>query len=1279
MPDEHLVNSGNKELPDSKTASSHDHHFNATLPLDATEDVGETPRVPGFIELQEIGRGGMGRVYRAREVDLDRDVAVKILHVRYKDQEDSIARFKDEARITGQLQHPGIPAVHRVGTLADGRPYLAMKLIKGNTLQSLLKARVDVMSDQGRFLAAFEQVCQAVGYAHAHRVLHRDLKPQNVMVGAFGEVQVMDWGLAKILPKVKHEKELDERVVSDLDETRIIGAGERDSETQTGSVLGTPAYMPPEQAGGENARVDERSDVFGLGAILCVILTGQPPFTGQDVAAVRLAAIRGSVTDAFARLDACGAQSELVELAKKCLSPEQSSRPINGAEVAQIVADLRAGAEQRARQAELAHATEIVQSAEERKRRRVQFALASIVLTFLLVTAAAIGWYREDQAKTALASERARADQQLQHVRERDKVRQEQAASSIALAYQLLDKSLFAEAATTLASAEALAGTAAGTDVHTQLERAKTDVAMATRLDRARIAIRFEEFSDRVGEKEFLRAFTDFGFDLEHGDLEDLQTRLRESPIHSHLLNALDDWMLSIPPLATRVRLWLITAGVGDESWRPKLATHWVSADLVRRLLEDTPREQRTPALYGFVTRTLETVFGEDALKIIYDGCVQHPKDYWLHVDYSGFNRRRGHYEAAAHAIRAAISLRPEVGTAWAVLASNHLSNNNVDLAIDAAYEAIKRDENSPFSHIILARTLRAKGDLDGALMSVKRAAKLQPTSGDNNSLLGDLEFERGNYQAAATALRMADPGKNSSRQQKLGLALFACGEWEKAEAVFQDLIKLNPQSHLAYFYVGFLRRLAGDRDGATKVFTVHQTDLLPSMEDKAFSDVVIRHNAFDTTIDVWEAACRCAPDDPLLSFTLGVLYAQKADSPDGSAEDKNRLYVRAAEVLKKSDEQGRKRSHWPYPTAHWLAATLMYLERYEDIVRLVRMDGPEVPSLENCNLLYGWASMATANWEEAEQAFRRASDQVASPQLKKTLQFQIGMLLRRKGDRAGAIQLFLESSGQNSMNPLEEDDVFCRLLALPEVQAVPRAISVLTHSLKINPKEPYLQLLLGRLYLSNGNYAAAADAFERAEEMGRHLDQWPYQTAALARNVRLELDSDSFLNFERPCQNVDDAGAIGSFLAHRKRRYLAAARFTVAVLDQHPEWNSWSDSEPAVRLRYLAAAYFVKAANGEGDAASLDADERTQLRRQANDWLRAELQLALQNSAVDPQRSARIRAILKYGQIDGWMATVRDPIHLDKLPVEERQIWQKFWEDWAAALTQTDQAAHAP
>src|SRR5215475_9398477 len=147
------------------------------------------PEVPGYRVLREIARGGMGRVLAAHDLTLDRDIALKVLLPGAPAD-----RFVRESRITARLPHPGIPPVHALGTLADGSPFLVMKLIAGRTLAEEMKS-----ADRPRLLQAFTQVCQAVGFAHSKGIVHRDLKPTNVMVGSFGEVQVMDWGLAKDL------------------------------------------------------------------------------------------------------------------------------------------------------------------------------------------------------------------------------------------------------------------------------------------------------------------------------------------------------------------------------------------------------------------------------------------------------------------------------------------------------------------------------------------------------------------------------------------------------------------------------------------------------------------------------------------------------------------------------------------------------------------------------------------------------------------------------------------------------------------------------------------------------------------------------------------------------------------------------------------------------------------------------------------------------------------------------------------------------------------------
>ena len=141
----------------------------------------------------------MGAIFQGRDLDLGRDLAVKVIREEHRDHPEMVRRFVEEAQIGGQLQHPGIVPVHELGRLPDGRMFIAMKLVRGRTLAALLAARRGPDEERMRFLSIFEQVCQTMAYAHSKGVIHRDLKPSNVMVGSFGEVQVMDWGLAKVL------------------------------------------------------------------------------------------------------------------------------------------------------------------------------------------------------------------------------------------------------------------------------------------------------------------------------------------------------------------------------------------------------------------------------------------------------------------------------------------------------------------------------------------------------------------------------------------------------------------------------------------------------------------------------------------------------------------------------------------------------------------------------------------------------------------------------------------------------------------------------------------------------------------------------------------------------------------------------------------------------------------------------------------------------------------------------------------------------------------------
>jgi hypothetical protein len=395
--------------------------------------------VPGFVVTGEIARGGMGVVLAAVEADLGREVAIKMLLPGAVGAERAARRFVEEARITARLPHPSIPPIHRVGALPDGRPFLVMKLIRGRTLAAILTAREQRPSSRSAdeldltalnspgLLHIFEQICQAVGYAHAQGVIHRDLKPANVMVGNFGEVQVMDWGLAKEPANSRRERGGE---TGTSRQSTLVGLSPED--TVVGQAMGTPQYMPPEQARGEWEKVDARADVFALGGILCVILTGHPPYTGTHTLAVLRRAETCDLGECFARLDNCGADSELIELTKWCLAPSASDRPLNGAEIAQQLAAYRFGmetrlvaaeseraaaagkveearlwaateymaklaAEERAAEAELYADTMTAIAREQNRRRRGVF--AAVVLMLLILS----GVYGNFRAQKALA------------------------------------------------------------------------------------------------------------------------------------------------------------------------------------------------------------------------------------------------------------------------------------------------------------------------------------------------------------------------------------------------------------------------------------------------------------------------------------------------------------------------------------------------------------------------------------------------------------------------------------------------------------------------------------------------------------------------------------------------------------------------------------------------------------------------------------------------------------------------------------------------------------
>jgi serine/threonine-protein kinase len=1183
-----------------------------------------------YVLLERVGRGGMGEVYRGRDPALARQLAVKVLRPEYRGHPEAERRFEREARINGVLQHPSIVPVHNLGRLPDGRLYFTMKLIQGRTLADLFAGdgRADRLPE---LLGIFEKVCQALAYAHSRRIIHRDLKPANIMVGAFGEVQVMDWGLAKALPRPVRESAGESTIGA------VLPTGRPDSTAgkagPTGQV-GTPAYMPPEQARAAED-VDERADVFGLGAILCELLTGLPPYTGERRDDVLRKAETGELSETLERLAGCGADTELVDLCQECLTVERHLRPRDAGVVAARVAAYQAAVQERLRQAEKERAAAQAREEEaqatavaERKARRRTGALAVAVLGLFVGVGSSVWWVQQRRQETNAAVSGS--------INDADRLLDEARSSKTSWADA---PKLYAQARDAAHRADELArsGGVSATlraqaadlarSLDDEVERAERDRRLLIALLEVRAPREGPKFvKDEKGlmlalaepsaDEQFAAAFRawDPTFDVAALTPEGAAARLRDRPaaVRDELVAALDDWAaerwrarprgdwqrvaalakaLDGGPGAERrgeLRRLLLSEEREREralealaaALRPVLVPFEAEPGSSRRQLRKLAAEADAasePVLGLLVLgRALaEAGEGAEAERLLRAAVRARPAEVTLRAALGRLLGERKRWAEAVECWSAARALRPELGLA---LAEAQRRNGQAEEGMALYVRLIAEQPEQPMMHFAYGKALNDEGRHKEAEAPYREAIRLQPDLPMAHSNLGGSLLKQGRYKEAETACREAIRLQPDLPQAhiNLGGALVKQGQPKEAEAACREALRLQPDFAGAYITLGITlveqRRLA-DAEAAYREALRLQPDFAEAYYNLG---VVLSNQGRSRDAEAtYRTAIRLNPDDPQPHNNLGALLLARGRPKDAEVEFRATLQLRS-----------------DLPEPHY-------------------------------NL--GNALLDQGRHEEAEAAYREA--------------------LHLRPDYAEAH--CNRGKVLRDLGRYKESEEACR------------------EAIRLQPEDHNSRFNLGFALNAQGRFTEALEQLRRGEVLSRNVPGWPFPSAEWVRQCErlIELDRKlpAVLRGEVEPANAGELLEFARLCQHRARNlHVAAVRFAAAAFAANPRLAE----DLRQQLRYDAACSAVRAAAGQAeDAKNLPDKVRLMMRRQALSWLRADLTMYQQFAERAPARPM-VRQLLGNWPQDTDLASIRDRDVLDTLPEEEQKSWRDLWDE---------------
>jgi serine/threonine-protein kinase len=1163
-----------------------------------------------------------------------------------------------------------------------------------------------------------------MAYAHSRGVIHRDLKPANVMVGAFGEVQVMDWGLAKVLDR---EDRCDKPSGDGTPEARpgsfdlpvrTVRTANSGPVSQVGEVLGTPAYMAPEQAAGDAQRIDERCDVFALGAMLCELLTGQPPYSGTDHWRVLHMAIRADLAETYARLAACGADPELIRLARSCLAADAADRPRDAGVLAAQVTAYRESIEARLKHAELAEAEARARAAEERKRLRLTVALAAALL--LVVVAGGGGAWLLQQQRAEVAARQRETDEQMLQALGR-------ARQQLADGWRAFDLVKLKEAR---AAADRLAGAVPigepAEEVRQQAEEfqaeARQRVARAEKsrallvalLDVADLRETLTYARDKKGrivapaqvsrivalrqdnwDTQYQAAFRQWGLNVDATTVAEAVARLKDEPdpVLQEVIAGLDGWMLERRRWRMPEEKWrhlfqlaeqldrsdrrqlraLLIGGAPPSaasvaallgSWPPWPALWELGHGNRRRRLQEL-RHRMDPAtepvlsvvLFARACNEVGDLAG--ATEVLRQALAARPDQVLLRSEL-GLTLEWHEPAKAIECYQAARALRPRLGIRLVLLL---VQVGRAAEAEDVCRDLIGQQPNNPELHFCLGNAQYMQGKRVKAIASFREALRLKgdfPVAHDN---LGVALHNQGELVAAVAAYREAvwlRPDFTTAYYH-LGHALLDQGKLAEAVTAYRAAIALEPGHAEARSGLG----LALHRQGKLAEAVAACREAIRVKPDLAEAHGHLGLALRDQGLALRDQGLALRDQGKLAEAVAACREAIRLKPNLVEAQEILGTALAAQGKLAEAIATFRKvlRQKPNDAGAHNnLARVLAEHGQFIDAVAACKEALRLKPDYAEAYINLGNALAEQRELVEAIAAYRKAIHfKPGYPEAHNNL----GVAFLKLGKLSEAEAACREAIRLKPGYPEAHSNLGN---ALADQGKQVEAAAAYRKAIRLRPDYAEAYINLGNVLGEQGKFRTALAALRQGHRLGASRRGWPTgRSAALVRQaerlVQLERDLPAFLTGKRKPAGPDEQLELASLCGHpAKRLYAAAAHFSADAFAARP---GLMDNLQASH-RYQAACFAALAGCGRGeDAADLAEKQRSHWREQARQWLRADLIMQ-----ADRLKSGNLSDCTKVLEtMDHWLADadlagVRGTQVIDRLPAEEREGWANLWKD---------------